>query len=170
MGFFGKFLRIFSGFFSLFLHLYKVCFQSMKYLDKISPLIYHPKSLRKNTLKNETLYIAPQINKGTDLYYGILLEVGRWWWSSISMMTNLTIGGLVVMNFSRSLLLMTTLFLVFAKRLCSLFPEFSFYFVLNSKVDQLSRKQQKKKSWAEKRNVTKILPFDKHLIHQRFVL
>jgi Tfp pilus assembly protein PilO len=61
------------------------------------------------------------------------------------MMTNLTIGGLVVMNFSRSLLLMTTLFLVFAKRLCSLFPEFSFYFVLNSKVDQLSRKQQKKK-------------------------
>ena len=108
--------------------------------------------------------------KGTDLYYGILLEVGRWWWSSISMMTNLTIGGLVVMNFSRSLLLMTTLFLVFAKRLCSLFPEFSFYFVLNSKVDQLSRKQQKKKSWAEKRNVTKILPFDKHLIHQRFVL
>ncbi len=60
-------------------------------------------------------------------------------------MTNLTIGGMVVMNFARSLLLMTTLLLVFATGLCSVFLEFSFYFVLNSKVDQLSRKQKKKK-------------------------
>ena len=57
-------------------------------------------------------------------------------------MTNLTIGGMVVMNFARSLLLMTTLLLVFATGLCSVFLEFSFYFVLNSKV---ARKQKKKK-------------------------
>ena len=73
-------------------------------------------------------------------------------------------------TFSKTLLLMTSLNFAFAKGSCSLFSQVGLYFVSNSKVDQLSRQQKKKKklSWKKKwnENLTSFL----HLSTQMVVL